>query len=118
MSFADNVLSITSRKEGLQEKAEVMSAASIILGITFVITKLRTTAITWGQEPSGYTYDDYSLQVYDKGWTPIQIPVKFANKDAEVHSFCYVGVQMDIKNRFTQQFQILKAQIEEVATTA
>jgi len=118
MSFPDDVLSITSRKKGLQEKAEVMSASTIILGVTIATTKLSTTAITWGQEPSGYTYDDYQLQVYDKDWTPIKIPVKYANKDAEDHPFHYLGVQMDIKNRSIQQLQILKAKIEEVATTA
>jgi len=48
MSFADDFLSLDSRKKGLQDKAEVMSASSIIMGITFVIKKLRISAITWG----------------------------------------------------------------------
>jgi len=47
-----------------------MSAASIIMGITFAIKKLRTTVISWGQEPSGYMSEDYRIQVYDKDWTP------------------------------------------------
>ena len=79
MSFADDVLSLAARKEGLQFKAEVMSATSIIMGINFAIKKLRTSAITWGQEPSGYRNEDYDIQVYDKDWNLIQIPVKYAN---------------------------------------
>jgi len=69
MSFADDVLSLASRKEGLQDKAEVMSTSSIIMGITFAVPKLRTSAITWGQQPSGYVNEDYHIQVYNKDWT-------------------------------------------------
>ena len=86
----------------------MMSATSIIMGITFAIPKLRTSAITWGQEPSGYANEDYHIQVYNKDWTPIQIPVKYATKEGGDQSFRYLGVQMDIQNRFSQQFQILK----------
>jgi len=118
MSFADDVLSLASRQEGLQNKAEVMSVTSIIMGITFSIKKLRTSAITWGQEPSGYMNEDYSIQVYDKDWTLIQIPVKYANKEAEDQSYRYLGVQMDIKNQFSQQFQIFIEQVEEAAFSA
>ena len=81
-----------------------MSATSIIMGIIFAIKKLRTSAIAWGQEPSGYTNEDYDIQVYDKDWNPIQIPVKYANKEAEDQSYRYLGVQMDIQNRFSQRF--------------
>ena len=37
MSFADDVLSLASRKEGLQDQAEVLSASSIIMGIFFAL---------------------------------------------------------------------------------
>jgi len=66
MSFADDVLSLASRKVGLQDQEEVMLASSIIMGIHFAIPKLRTSAITWDQEPSGYMNEDYHIQVYDK----------------------------------------------------
>jgi exonuclease III len=118
MSFADDILSLASRKEGLQDKAEVMSASSIIMGITFAIPKLRTSAITWGQEPSGYANEDYHIQVYDRDWNPIQIPVVYANKEVEDQSFRYLGVHTDFKNRFQQQFKILKEQVEDAAITA
>ena len=118
MSYADDIISLAARREGLQDQAEVMSASSIIMGITFAIKKLRTAAITWGQEPSGYTHEDYQIQVYDKDWTPTQIPVKYANEAVEDQSYRYLGVQMDIQNQFNQQFQILKAQVEEAANTA
>jgi len=112
MSFADDVISLPLRKEGLQDKAEVMSASSIIMSITFSIKNLRTSAISWGQGPSGYMNEDYQIQVYDKDWTPIQIPVKDSNKEVEDQSYRYLGVQMNIQNRLTQQFQFLKAQVE------
>jgi hypothetical protein len=40
-SFADDVISLASRKQGLQDKAEVMSASSIIMGITFAFKNLE-----------------------------------------------------------------------------
>jgi len=79
---------------------------------------LGSKTITWGQEPSGYTNEDYQIQVYDKDWTHIQIPVKYANKAVDDQYYRYLGVQMYIQNRFNQQFQILKAKVEEAANTA
>ena len=88
--------------------AAIMSASSIILGVTFATQKLRTNAITWGQEPSGYTNQDYQLQVFNRDWNPLPIQVKYANTEPEDQSFRYLGVQMDIKNSSAKQFQILK----------
>ena len=92
--------------------------SSIVLGITFATQKLRTNAITWGQEPSGYTNQDYQLQVYNREWTPLTIPVKYANTEPDDQSFRYLGGQMDIKTHSTKQFQILKDQINEAANNA
>jgi exonuclease III len=118
LAFADDVYSFTSRREGLQEKADIMSASAIILGVSFATQKLRTNAITWGQEPSGYNNQNYQLQVYNREWIPSPIQVKYANTESEDQSFRYLGVQMDIKNSSAKQLQILKDQIQEATNTA
>jgi len=108
MSFADDVLSLASTKEGIQDQAEVMSTSSIIMGIFFAIKKLRTSAITWGQEPSCYMNKDYHNQAYDKDWNSTQIPVKYANLAMEDQSLRYLGVQTDFRNLYHKQFKTLK----------
>jgi exonuclease III len=118
LAFADDVYSLAARREGLQDKADVMSAAAAILGISFATTKLRTTAKSWGQEPSGYHNTDYSLEVHDRTWTQQDIPVTYAIEDNGDQSFRYLGVQMDINNTSSKQFQILKDHITEVSSTA
>jgi len=58
-AFVDDLLSLASRREELQDETDIMSTAAAILGILFAILKLRTSAENWGQEPSGHQKTDY-----------------------------------------------------------
>jgi len=57
-----------------------MSAAAAILGILFAILKLKTSARSWGQKPSGHQNTDYQLVVHDHNWQPSEVPVKYATQ--------------------------------------
>lgn len=94
-----------------------MSAAVTMLGVSFATTKLRTTAKVWGQEPSGYQNTVCHLVIRDEEWTPLDIPVNYATEESGDQSFRYLGVQLDINNASSEQFQMLKDQISEMAAT-
>jgi len=53
-AYADDIFSISARREGLQLKADTVSAFTIIFGINIAIHKLRNVAKCWGKEPSHY----------------------------------------------------------------
>ena len=73
-----HIFTISARKEELQEKANVVSAAAAVLGFQLAIPKLRTTAKSWGQEPSGYQNTDYTLLVvHDSDWQPTEVNVVY-----------------------------------------
>jgi len=59
-SFADDVLSLLSKREGLQEKADIMSGTAAILGILFA--KIMVTRTIWSADT------DYPLVVHDRDW--------------------------------------------------
>ena len=117
MAFADDIFSLSARKEGLQAQADVMSATTMILKLRIAASKLRATAKCWGQDPSGYTNTDYKLVVRDNLWAPMEVTVQHAEKTEEDVSFRYLGVQVDINNNSKQQFKLLQG-IADQATLA
>jgi len=116
--FAEDVLSLSSRREGLQDKADIMSATAAILGILFAILKLRTSAKNWGQEPFGHQNTDYLLVVHDRDWQVTEVPVEYATPENGDQSFRYLGVQMDNNNQSKKQFTILNDHLSLIASTA
>jgi hypothetical protein len=117
IAFADDVYTFAARQEGLQEKADIMSASAAILGVFFATQKLRTTAKSWGNEPTSTLQNEYHLTVHDKDWSPVQIPVQYAQPNTD-HSFRYLGVHMDVNNTFDNQYSIAQEQVREVAARA
>jgi len=95
-----------------------MSAAAVILGILFAILKLRTSAISWGQEPSGHQNTDYPLVVHDRDWQPAEVPVKYATQDNGDQFFRYLGVQIDDRKQSKKQFNMLRDRLTLIASTA
>ena len=116
--FADDIFTISARKEGLQEKANVVSAAAAVLGFQLAIPKLRTTAKSWGQEPSGYENTDYTLVVHDSKWQPTYVNVVHADNTDQDVAFRYLGVHLDINNKYNQQFHLLHDTARQAATVS
>ena len=118
-AYADDLFSISARKKGLQMKADIVSAFTLIFGIKIAIHKLRTFAKCWGREPSNYTNTDYNLTTYGPDWTPFLTPVVYVNDDDNFDSvFKYLGVHIDVNNRFQHQFKITKDIISKTCLSA
>ena len=64
-AFADDLFSVSALREGLQIKADIISAFAAIFGIKIATTKLCTFAKCWGTDPSGWSHGDYHLTVRD-----------------------------------------------------
>jgi len=73
-AFADDLFYISARREGLQIKADIVSAFAAIFGIKIATTKLRTFAKCWGTDPSGWTHGDYHLIVQDADCSHTDVP--------------------------------------------
>ena len=117
-AFADDLFSISARREGLQLKADIVSAFASIFGIRIATTKLRTFAKCWGSDPSGWTHGDYHLTIHNELWEPTEIPVLYATLRSIDSVFRYLGVQIDSNNLYHHQHRLLLKQIRETATMA
>jgi hypothetical protein len=118
-AYADDLFSISARREGLQLKADTVSAFTIIFGIKIAIHKLRTFAKCWGDEPSHHRNTHYDLLTYDDGWIPHRTPVRYVEQDANFDSvFKYLGVHIDVNNRFKHQYNITAANIAQASLSA
>ena len=118
LAFADDIYSISARKEGLQTKADVISASVVVLGVRIAPAKLRTTAKVWGQEPSGYTNNDYQLIVHGRDWMPLEVPVAYAETQNMEASFRYLGVHVDTNNKYEKQYAMLMDMTKQAAEAA
>jgi hypothetical protein len=67
LSYADDLITLSSTREAIQVKAEVVSAMAICLGLDIAVTKFRTCAMVPGKSPP-------PLQVYTKGWVRQEVP--------------------------------------------
>ena len=101
-AYADDLFSISARREGLQKKADIVSAFTIIFGLKIAIHKLRSFAKCWGEEPSNQTLTDYDLLVHDTGWISTAIPV----------------VYIDVNNRFKRQHKATMEMIRKSCISA
>ena len=118
-AYADDLFSISSRREGLQAKADVVSAFTIIFGLKIAIHKLRTFAKCWGEEPSNHTNTDYELTVHNRYWIPTAIPVTYIAGELDNDSvFKYLGVYIDSNNRYLRQYRATKELICRTCETA
>jgi hypothetical protein len=118
-AYADDLFSISARREGLQLKADIVSAFTIIFGLRIAIHKLRSFAKCWGEEPSNNTMTDYNLIVHDTGWVPSAIPVTYIADDrCNELSFKYLGVFIDVNNRFKRQHTVTKEMIKKSCISA
>ena len=117
-AFADDLFSVSARREGLQIKADIVSAFAAVFGITIATTKPRTFAKCWGTDPSGWSNGDYQLTVRDMQWAPTAISVVYSNLSTLTSVFRYLGVHIDSNNSYNQQRKLLLQQIREACSQA
>ena len=118
-AYVDNLFSTSGRRKGLQLKAEIVAAFTIIFGLKIAIHKRRSFAKCWGEEPSNNTMTDYNLIVHDTGWVSSAIPVTYIADDRRNElSFKYLGVFINVNNKFKRQHKVTKEMIKRSCISA
>jgi len=87
-AYADDLITCSASEEGLQAKADVVSAFSIVMKVSIAIHKLRSFTTREA--------DNSSLIVHTQNWTPCVTPLR-NNVDIE-----YLGVLFHISTRLEE----------------
>lgn len=98
--YADDLVSVMTTLQGLQNKADVVSAFAIIFGLDIAIAKLRACKVEWGQEcPQKATADN--LKVHTYGWLEEEaqlVPLLTQATRTTSEALKYLGVLFDFAN--------------------
>ena len=103
LGYADDLVSLSSSLDGLQLKADIMSAFALLFDLTISAPKLRAACL-------GTTLPNPTLVIHGPGWTPTIIPVR-----TQGH-ITILGLTMDIGATQTTQSQLTRAHLTQAAT--
>ena len=109
--FADDLISISAKGDGLQQKADIVSAFSIVFGLDIATQKLRAVQIHWGHENSDFTAD-LSLAVHHGHWTNTTHVPLLSYDHPQAKAIKYLGVLFDYDNSGRTQLDTTIKQIE------
>ena len=76
VGYADDLISLMGSLLGLQDKADMVSACSQLLGLTIASPKLRVFRADWTSGSLSITPEDGVLVVHGTRWTPEEVPVQ------------------------------------------
>ena len=76
VGYADDLISLMGSLLGLQDKADMVSACSQLLGLTIASPKLRVFRADWTSGSLRITPEDGVLVVHGTRWTPEEVPVQ------------------------------------------
>jgi hypothetical protein len=114
--FADDLISISARADGLQEKADIVSAFSIIFGLDIAVQKLRAVQIHWGHEDLKNS-THISITIHSNHWdNSTKVPL-LSYDHANAKAIKYLGVLFDYDNSGSTQLDITRKQINADFTT-
>ena len=103
LGYADDLLSLSCSLDGLQHKADLMSAFALLFDLTISAPKLR--AVCLGTLPPHPT-----LTIHGPGWTPTVIPVRSQG------SVTILGLTIDLTPAQITQPQSTRAHLVQSAT--
>ena len=107
VGYADDLISLMGSLLGLQDKADMVSACSQLLGLTIASPKLRVFRANWSTGSLGTTPEDGVLVVHGPKWAPEEVPVQVdgAVKALGVHyDLAYTGqTQLDLSTSELRQ---------------
>ena len=108
--YADDLISVSSRIEGIQDKADIVSAFSIIFGLDIATQKLRAVQIHWGSEDP-MADQHVNIAVHTDNWFNVsQVPLlSWDHPDAK--PIKYLGVLYDFDNAGRTQLAATRLQI-------
>jgi hypothetical protein len=102
LSYADDLITLSSTREAIQVKAEVVSAMAICLGLDIAVTKFRTCAMVPGKSPP-------PLQVYTKGWVRQEVPFQ---TDGFIK---YLGSKQDLDGTSSADMKAILEYLQDTA---
>ncbi|OXE37641.1 MAG: hypothetical protein CGW95_00400, partial [Phenylobacterium zucineum] len=101
IGFADDLTSTATALRGLQIKADVVSAFTILFGLTISAEKLRVALFS---PPPGPHHPMY-LTIHGPGWSPTQVEVRLEG------TIRMLGVTFDIAGPQTTQLRLTKTRL-------
>ena len=103
LGYADDLVSLSCSLDGLQHKADLMSAFALLFDLTISAPKLR--AVCLGPSPPHPT-----LTIHGPGWTPTIIPVRSQG------GVTILGLTIDLTSTQITQPQSTRAHLIQAAT--
>ena len=103
LGYADDLVSLSCTPDGLQHKADLMSAFALLFDLTISAPKLR--AVCLGMSPPHPT-----LTIHGPGWTPTVIPVRSQG------SVTILGLTIDLTPAQITQPQSTRAHLVQAPT--
>ena len=110
--FADDLISVSARREGLQEKADVVSALSIVFGLDIAVNKLRAVQVHWGMEDPHASQDEDIIVHCDHWDNHATVPL-LNYDDPRAKPIKYLGVLFDYDNSGRTQLNLVRTQINQ-----
>jgi hypothetical protein len=103
LSYADDLITLSSTSEAIQRKADVVSAMTMFLGLEVAVEKFRTCALTKNPSPP-------PLIVHTKNWTRNEVSFQ---QDGFLK---YLGSKQSLDGSSTEDQKSLLAYLKETAT--
>ena len=110
--FADDLISVSARRDGLQEKADVVSAFSIVFGLDIAVNKLRAVQVHWGMEDPHASQDEDIIVHCDHWDNHATVPL-LNYDDPRAKPIKYLGVLFDYDNSGRTQLDLVRTQINQ-----
>ena len=108
--YADDLLSSSGKLEGLQTKADMVSAFSIIFGLEIAVHKLRVAKLQWGAEDEDR---EETLIIHQGEWgNTIEVQVRKTDNSIDA-GVKYLGHFYNDNNTCRKQYNIVTAQIRQ-----
>ncbi len=98
VAYADDLVSVVASPKTLQQKADVMSAWSLLSNVKMNISKLRTFGIMWGADKQRMD----KMTIHGEGWTKILVDI---NGDGIM---THLGVTWNMDVNGEKQLETLK----------
>ena len=108
--FADDLISVSAHAQGLQEKADIVSAFSIIFGLDIAVHKLRAVQVHWGNE-NLLADAQNTITVHDDRWENTALIPLLSHDHIHAKPIKYLGVHFDYDNTGHTQLQLTRQQV-------
>ena len=80
VGYADDLVSNMGSLKGLQAKADLISACTMILGLSIAPHKLRVYRYDWARADPPPPEEQEFLIIHGWGWAPQQVPIQYGGE--------------------------------------